>query len=283
MVEMSMALQDLQNKIKSFLLSIKKHENSKIFSRDKVERNVNQAIDNATNMANKLTVKAKALRSRFLLKKNVNPEPAPDPSPSIDPVEGVGQIQADAQSRVDIVKDFLRQVESLGSGRECHTLLTNLQKKEAFWGKGSETGYFHKPDHADLKNELIKCLSGCKEQMLEDIRLSIESQAKNKEFKFGYGGSRHKLEVEGQFFSVSKRALQVCDIIKDPNPDFTVEEKFEAIKKIKAAALTYQPNFPWFRGFTGIGETKASTSEFLANLDCAEGCYADESAAPAGP
>ncbi|ALA25875.1 hypothetical protein AVI51_07265 [Piscirickettsia salmonis] len=266
-----MALQDLKNNIKELLLNIKRHEKSKFVSRDGVERNVNQVVDNATSIANKFAAKAKALGSKFLAKKNVKPEPVPDPSPSIDSAEDVEQI--DSRSRVAVIKELLGQVDGLGSGRDSYTFLVGLQQKEAFWGKGSQKAYFHRDGHESLKAELVECLSACKEQILQDIRLSIENQAKSGEFKFGYGGSRYKLEVEGQFFSVSKRALQVCEIIKDPNPDFTVEAKFEAIKKIKAVALTYQPSFPWFRRLTGIGDTKESTNNFLAGLDCAEGCY----------
>ncbi len=136
MVEMSMALQDLKNSIKELLLNIKRHENSKIFSRDKAERNVNQAVDKAASIASKLTAKVAntKLGARVLTKLNVNPEPVPDPSPSMDPVDNLEQV--DSRSRAEILNGLLLQVNDLQLGRECLNLLVNgLQKKKHFGGK----------------------------------------------------------------------------------------------------------------------------------------------------
>ncbi|AOS33991.1 hypothetical protein AVM72_00415 [Piscirickettsia salmonis] len=279
---MSMALQDLKNSIKELLLNIKRHENSKIFSRDKAERNVNQAVDKAASIASKLTAKVAntKLGARVLTKLNVNPEPVPDPSPSMDPVDNLEQV--DSRSRAEILNGLLLQVNDLQLGRECLNLLVNgLQKKEAFWGKGNKAGYFHVPGHEGLKEELTECVAACKEQMLEDIRSSIENKAKSGGFEFGLGGSNYTLEMGNQSFGIPKRAYKICEIID--NSDLSAEEKFTKIKEIKVAALTYQPSFPWFRRLTGIGDTKESTNRFFANLDCAEDCYDGKSTAPAGP
>ncbi|OAJ33688.1 hypothetical protein [Piscirickettsia salmonis] len=264
-----MALHDLKFKIISFLQHIKDYENSKVLSRDKVERNVNQAVDKATSIASKLVARVanNKTAAKILVKMNANLQLKPDPSPSIGPVEEVDQVQADAQSRVEIVGELLRQVNSLESGRACLDLLVGLQRKPAFYGNAVlSEGYFQKQDHASFKAELTDCVAACKVQILADIRDAIIKKAVDREFEFGFGGTSDTLVIRGESFDIPKRARDALGIIDDPGR--SIEEKLGEMRAIKAAAPGYQSGFLFF------ARTQRSTNAFFAGLDCGEDNYA---------
>ncbi|RNC77345.1 hypothetical protein DA717_10805 [Piscirickettsiaceae bacterium NZ-RLO2] len=274
-----MALQELHLKIKTFLESIKKHEKDKPVSLNKMGTDINKAVDEGFNFFDK-TVGSFVNEAKKIVGKMVkggakqgSQSAGFDPSPDLreNPYIGLNP----TENRIRVITTLLGKVDTLQSGRDCFNLLLNeLQHMSAFLGpagQGGPGGYFDKESHKHFKKELVECLDACKVQMLEDIRQAITHKAMAGGFEFGLGGSNYTLEMGNQSFGIPKRAYKICKIID--NSDLSAEEKFTKIKEIKVAALTYQPSFPWFRRLTGIGDTKESTNNFLAGLDCAEGCY----------